>query len=338
MVRFAASCLLGLVALNPVHCTNAGADESEVVEPAIETSPDLVDRVVAAMQQSATLPEVSNVEELAAAVQQATGLPVLIDDEGLRRTGAAIDSTVDLPDANYPLKTHLHVALQPLALRARPTEFGLQITTDFAVLCRRGIQTDHWINVDGEMIEAFETACDKVVSFQFFDQPLHEIAIAIGESAGMEIKIDHRALENIGLTEQVPVLFESQEIRLGDMLTSILRNLDLTLTVIDGRWHITTFEQADDEPLLRIYWLDGLVPEDPRLVDFTAYKNLIETTIDPTTWPATSTSTILDIYPGRPGLIVANSYQRHVKIAELLARLREGYLEPQWQQRSVQYP
>ncbi|EMI56189.1 hypothetical protein [Rhodopirellula sallentina] len=133
---------------------------------------------------------------------------VLLDHRGIEIAGLNPETvSMVIDQSEQPLRTILRKTLQPLGLRAVVQDEGLVITADFAELARRGISTDKWIGIKDEVAERVNAALDTQLNLEFVDTPLVEAIVILSRETGFPIRIDRMSLEELGLTDDVPVSF-----------------------------------------------------------------------------------------------------------------------------------
>ena len=76
---------------------------------------------------------------------------------------------------------------------------------------------------------------------------------------GIEIQIDHRALEDIGIGSDTPITRNLKGITLRSALRLMLKEMDLTYVVRDEVLQITTPEEAESELTTKVYPVADLV-------------------------------------------------------------------------------
>ena len=264
-------------------------------------------------------------DELVAFLKQSESLPAVLDTASLS-TGP-FDKNIKL-DASLPgtsLQGLLNAALQPHGLRAVVKDDLLKITVDADYEALMGGETTSWITVDNETANRLLGKLDETTELTFEGIPLEDAIAQISAEHDIPILLNTRALEDIGLTRDVPVLTQTTGLRLRDTLEIMLSENDLTLTLRNNILMVTTEEdaQSEDRMLLRMYWLDG--------TGFAKAEdaiNLIESQISPQGWealggPATIAATTSD-ETGRITLVIAASLEIHCATEKLLESFRVG--------------
>ena len=285
---------------------------------------EALDRTVELGQINTTLGELGEVLS-----DRLEGTPVFVDVKGLTTAELSLGDELRADVGKLPLRSALRKFLAPIGLRAVVEAEGLVITADFSTLTRRGIATDRWVDLDSDTSQDFQNKLDVPYSESFIEMPLQEAVQNIGNTTGLPILIDGRALEEIGLSTDQPVTLTLQDVPLRSFLNLMLRELDLTYTTTDNVLQITTIEAAEQNLQNRIYWLEGTgLP----IGDFQSIIDLIQTTIVPDTWEALGgPSTMAPVTLGngnRPAILVSTVYPIHEQIAKLLEALREAHVGP----------
>ena len=85
----------------------------------------------------------------------------------------------------------------------------------------------------------------KLVSLHYTETPLNQIVEKLLADSGIEIQIDAKALDGVGVSSDTPVTIHVENISLAAALRHLLRNLDLTYMIRDEVLQITTPEIAD---------------------------------------------------------------------------------------------
>ena len=75
----------------------------------------------------------------------------------------------------------------------------------------------------------------------------------------INILIDHRALDDVGMAGDVPVTFKLSDVSLHSGLNLLLRPLDLTWAICDEVLLITTPEEAENMLIPLVYDVGDLV-------------------------------------------------------------------------------
>jgi hypothetical protein len=156
-------------------------------------------------------------------------------------------------------------------------------------------------------------------------------------ASGIPTYIDQRALDDVGLSTDEPIVFRQHAIRLRDGLKLALLPFDLIWTLRDGRLMITTPEADEDRLITRVYdvrHLVELVPTaywgdnvgEPRTVysyDFHSLIQTITSSIEPNSWvEVDGPGSIQPYYTRRMRVIVvSHTYDVHWQLKTLLGEL-----------------
>jgi len=202
---------------------------------------------------------------------------------------------------------------------------ALVMTADPAELVHQGIGTDRWINITDSAAEKISTTLDsKTSGLAFVEMPLREVVQQISSQMDLAIVLDERALEEIGMTGDDPVLGSFGDVSLRSVMELILEPFDLTYTIAGESLLITTHEASENRLLNRIYWLEGtgLAAQDEQSV-----IDSIQTAFVPDTWEALGgPSTIAPVPSARPALLISTTYETHETIESYFETLRSTHL------------
>lgn len=175
----------------------------------------------------------------------------------------------------------------------------------------------------GDFESRLDRALDTKGDWQLVDMPLGDAAQAIGEKAGVDILIDHRALDEYGLGEDEPVTIDLEGVRFESCLNHLLRPLDLTWMVRDEAVWVTTPEEAEMAYIVRVYPVREIVQPyagaDERTWDYDSLIEAITCTITPDTWDDVGGPASIEPYRGT--LIVTHSPAGHRTISALINHL-----------------
>lgn len=248
---------------------------------------------------------------------------VFLDARGLQAASVKPETKIQMTLRPMPLRAALRKMLRPLGLGVVVDDEGLVITADFEELARRGVATDQWSHGSSDTDDAIIRKLDQTVSIKAAEIPLSEAIAGLAEKTEIQMLIDRRSLEEIGLSSEEPVSLQLQGISLRAALRLMLRELDLTYQVKDEVLQITTIEAAEQNLISRIYFLEGLGHRDdgPDSVG-----KLIMATVVPDTWETLGgPSVIMPLsVERRPSIIVSTTTDVHDQIKALLESLRKA--------------
>jgi hypothetical protein len=156
-------------------------------------------------------------------------------------------------------------------------------------------------------------------------------------ASGIPTYIDQRALDDIALSTDEPMVFRQHAIRLRDGLKLALLPLDLVWTLRNGRLVITTPEADEGRLITRVYdvrHLVELVPVaywndnvgEPRPVysyDFDSLIQTITSSIEPASWDEVGGPGSIEPYYTRRMrvIVVSHTYDVHWQLKTLLGEL-----------------
>lgn len=106
--------------------------------------------------------------------------------------------------------------------------------------------------------ESIERALGEVTALEFFEQPLGDAIREIQDRHDIAMIIDVAALEELGLTPDVPITKSVRGVSLRAALKLMLRDLELTYAVRDGIMCITTRERAESDLITLVYPVEDL--------------------------------------------------------------------------------
>jgi len=99
----------------------------------------------------------------------------------------------------------------------------------------------------------------KPTELDFVDTPLSEVVNYLKDRHQIEIELDQRALQDVGVDTNTPITKSLRGISLRSALRLLLRELDLTYVIKDEVLLITTPEQAGNDLVLKVYPVADLV-------------------------------------------------------------------------------
>jgi len=176
--------------------------------------------------------------------------------------------------------------------------------------------------------EAIEEALKETTTVHFTQCPLHDIVDHLRDKHRINILIDRRALEDVGFGTDAPITIGPLNVPLRSALGLMLKELDLTWTIHEGVLMITTPEEAETILVTRVYGVADLVTfRDETGEVWEDYDNLIDTicaAIEPTTWDTVGGpgSIAGGTFGTSKALVVSQTRQVHLQVAELLEKLR----------------
>lgn len=298
-------------------------------KPVIPTASNMIAiQAVEALDRSFSLSGERPLAELAKYLTDEVGVPVWLDERSVKF--AKLDASkqmISFASEKAALRTTLHRSFMPIGLRIKVDSEGLVIIADTLALARQGIGTSAWVNVADEE-DVISAALNEPASFTFSARKLSEVVEDIAEQYKINILIDHRSLEEFGVTADLPVTISIKRVKLKSALRYILNDIDLTFINRDKvLWITAANAQCEGNLLDRIYWIEGTEFDSDTLNDLIA---LVQTTIAPDTWEALGGPSTVTASPksDRPFVLVSTTRAIHEEIDHLLKGLRDANFEP----------
>lgn len=185
-----------------------------------------------------------------------------------------------------------------------------------------------------------ETTLPKLLTgkgFDFYDAPLNEVIDFLRSVYKIQIVLDRRALDDLGMSGDDPVSVSMRGIKLESALNLMLGQMDLAYTVSDEVLLITSRERAETMLETRAYPIEFLKMRSEEVA------KLITSSVAPESWNQTwgvqglvsketgdekawrtgaGEGSIADHIDGR--LIIRQTYRVHREIAELLSQLKQA--------------
>jgi hypothetical protein len=178
--------------------------------------------------------------------------------------------------------------------------------------------------------QAIEAALEQTTQFEFTEEPFANLVRFLRDYHRIEVQIDAKALDDIGVATDSPVTVNLTGVSLRSALNLILRQLGLVFTIHDEVLLITTPDQRDSEYLtVEVYDVADLVAcrdeKGQPLDDYDTVIELITTQIEPTSWDAVGGPASISPAPlgSAKAIVVTHHSEVHYRIEQLLARIRD---------------
>lgn len=156
-----------------------------------------------------------------------------------------------------------------------------------------------------------------------------EVAETVGKWCGINVWIDIKALEEVGVGADVPLTFHGNRVTAEVALDRLLAPVELTWTVMDGLLILTTPEVVETHLSTRIYNVRDLLAKSfssdgSTQYDFDSLIELIEGTIQPNTWDTVGGPGSIKEYSNDfdVALVISQTTDVHGEIDELFRMLR----------------
>ncbi len=180
-------------------------------------------------------------------------------------------------------------------------------------------------NEAGNYHDAILAALHRNGKWMFSDAPLEQVAESIAATSDIDVVVDSRALEDVGLTPDTPITCGLEQVSLRSFLRIALNSLDLTYEIRDGALWITTPEAAEGRLAVRHYNVADLVrvSNEPgeAAYDYAKLVSLITTTLAPDSWDEVGGPGAIDSIYG--SLVVDHTDDVHEQITQLLTAVRQ---------------
>jgi hypothetical protein len=176
---------------------------------------------------------------------------------------------------------------------------------------------------------AIEEALAKPISLEYVETPLADVIDDLKDRCGIEIQLDKRCLDDVGVGTESPITINLQNVPLRSALNLMLRSLGLTWMIRHDVLLITTPQGEENSLTTKVYDVSDLVvcrdEHDAPWDDYETLIELINTTIMPTSWDAVGgPGSIEGASVGKAKvLVVSQTYHIQYQVAELLAEIRK---------------
>ncbi len=199
-----------------------------------------------------------------------------------------------------------------------------EVAADFAMPAAKFNAVD--LAKRGEAEKKIEAALDAPTQLEFVNTPLSDVVDYLKKRHGIEIQLDKRALDDVGIGSDTPITKSLKGISLKSALRLILKEHGLTYAVSDEVLQITTPEEADARLETKVYPVaDLLLPAhstNAADADFDSLINLLKETIKPTTWDDAGGVGSISTIDGNGSLLVSQTQEVHEDVANVLEKLR----------------
>ncbi|MDZ7619641.1 MAG: STN domain-containing protein, partial [Patescibacteria group bacterium] len=167
------------------------------------------------------------------------------------------------------------------------------------------------------------------ISLEFVETPLQDVVDYLKNATKIEIQIDRKSLDDVGVATDMPVTKNLRNVSLKSALRLMLRELGLTYSIEDEVLLITTPEEAENRLETRMYPVTDLVrfqdKKGEAWTDFDSLIELITSTVKPQTWDEVGgPGSIAPLtVRGEEVIVLSQTEDVHEELDELIARLRK---------------
>lgn len=154
-------------------------------------------------------------------------------------------------------------------------------------------------------------ALDKEIKdFVFVETSLRDVSTAVGNSQGIPVQVDFKALDEAGFDLETPLTKSISGVSLRSALHLILGDMDLTYLIKDDVLLITTKDKASENSTIVSYpvvWS----------CDYQALAYLIHNTFSPQSWNIVGGNGVLQLYPLNNEIVISQTEEVHEEILDL---------------------
>ena len=156
--------------------------------------------------------------------------------------------------------------------------------------------------------------------FTLLNTPLDDVVKSLADKHKVNLRLDQKALADVGLGADTPVTLQLHGVRLESGLRLLLGQIDLTFMTDKDGILITTMEEAEQDLRQVSYPVRDLVPRG----NFDELIDVITSTVAPTTWAEVGGPGNIRANAPRGSLEVQQTQQIHQELARLLTLLRQA--------------
>ncbi len=218
---------------------------------------------------------------------------------------------------------HIHREIVELLAKLR------KVAADSSPTARASLQSDtqvFWPR--SEAASKIEKALASESEMDFAETPLSEVVDFLKDRHGIEIQIDRKALEDVGIRTDEPITRKLKGISLRAGLRLMLSELELTYVIQDEVLLITTPEEAETQLSTAIYPVCDLVAgpnvSQPPQAGLAALAKTISQTFAPDSWDdvgGPGSISTLNV-GGVPALVISQTLDVHDDIGAWFTELR----------------
>ena len=204
---------------------------------------------------------------------------------------------------------------------------SLVCAIDASACCPKQVSLDVRPESEQAAAEAINTALNSPVRFEFAETPLADVVEFLRKLTGVQVILDHKALEGVGIGSDTPITLSLSNVSLRSALKIMLRQLELTFMVADEVLLITTPEEVETRLIMRVYPVLELVvnksAEDTE-EDFDSLIQVIVSTVAPQSWEDVGGAGSIAPFPNAKALVCSQTGEIHEQIETLLTTLRKA--------------
>ena len=168
--------------------------------------------------------------------------------------------------------------------------------------------------------DAVRKALEQKLTCEFRETTLTEFLQFLQSNTQIPMLLDRRSIDEAGVPADAPLTATFEDVALQDILTMVLKDVDLTYTVTDDVLLVTTPDFESYQLTWAIYPIGDLVTAG-RSAE--ALIQMLTTTVAPESWEAVGgPGAVRGIRGVTQALVITQSCDVHRQIAALLAQLR----------------
>ncbi|MEZ6119038.1 MAG: sigma-70 family RNA polymerase sigma factor [Pirellulaceae bacterium] len=253
--------------------------------------------------------------EVVAYLERLHEIEIFLDKRELEAIGVTSDTPVTCELDGIRLKSALQLMLSELDL-------GYEVRHDVLVITSKekarppfsGNQLSIFTRseIEDQILKRMNAETD----LQLEGVPLSELVGILRERLDCNVVLDEPALDELGLSTDQEVSCQLKRIPLRSALKTILKPLDLALSVTDDVLTITSQDYANQNAVTRLYRVDINWP----FADLNHLIGMLTATVEPDSWDELGGEGSMQ--PVNNGLMVSNTCEVHDQIEEVLQQIQ----------------
>lgn len=187
--------------------------------------------------------------------------------------------------------------------------------------------------VENESTEKIKKALVSPTQMHFKDAPLRDVVDYLRDYHEIEIQLDKKALEDVGIGSDTPITVNLKSVSLRTALRLLLKEHGMTYIIQGGVLLITSPDGAQDHLETCVYLVGDLVlppnsTEETQLDQgFDTLINVIKSTVKPTTWDSSGGAGSIVPFWNNLSIVVSQSQDVLEGVDLLLEKLRAASRE-----------
>lgn len=174
-----------------------------------------------------------------------------------------------------------------------------------------------------ETLAKIESALSSYSEVQYLDTELTDVVNDLELRHRIDLSIDTEALTTVGKGADSTVTIQVRDVSLRSILNRVLKQHNLTWTVVDEGILITTPEENAKHLSTRVYSVADL-GADEHATEYDELMHVITQSVDPESWrEAGGPSGSIAKVSAKQSLVITQTYRNHYAIKKLLKQLAE---------------